>query len=242
MIQKKRIFKYITLRYLLLISILCTLPVGAQQPRQPVGKDVVKGTPEKEVETPFYNGTSVSIDLFGVGSKLFGGDFLSSEVAVEVDLKHMFFPIIEVGYGTTDKTDDTYNIHYKSSAPYARIGVNFNTMWKKKTESYIYAGLRYGFSAFKYDVQSPSLVDDIWGGEVPFSQTGVTSRSQWLEFLVGVKAEIFKNFQMGWSVRYRARLNAKDNIYSTPWYIPGFGSNKSSNIGVTYNLIYQLPF
>lgn len=240
MIRKKKIFRYYIL-LLLLTSFGLPLPVAAQQPKQPV-KPVAKDTKEEVEEVPFYNGTSVSVDLYGVGSKLFGGDFLSSEVAVEVDLKHIFFPIVEVGYGTTSTTDDTYDIHYKSSAPYARIGVNFNTMWKKKSNSYIYAGLRYGFTSFKYDVQSPPLEDAIWGGEVPFAQDGVSSRSQWLEFLVGVKAEIFKNFQMGWSVRYKSRLNAKESLYSTPWYIPGFGSNKSSTIGVTYNLIYQLPF
>lgn len=45
---------------------------------------------------PLYNGISVSVDLWGPGSKLFGSDFFSSEVAVDVNLKNRFFPIVEL--------------------------------------------------------------------------------------------------------------------------------------------------
>lgn len=55
---------------------------------------------------PLYNGISVSVDLWGPGSKLFGSDFFSSEVAVDVNLKNRFFPIVELGYGNTDTWSD----------------------------------------------------------------------------------------------------------------------------------------
>lgn len=238
MILKKKISRYYILRLLLLSSILLPVRLHAQQQEKP---DERRDAKTEEAAVPLYNGTSIAVDVYGIGSKLFGGDFLSSEVSLDVNLKNMFFPVVEIGFGTTNTTDDTYNIHYKSSAPYARVGMNF-TMWKKKSESYFYAGLRYGFTAFKYDVQSPPLEDAIWGGEVPFAHYGEKSNAHWLEFLVGIKAEIFKNFQMGWAIRYKARLSVKDNLNSTPWYIPGMGSNQSTNIGVTYNLIYKLPF
>ena len=80
-------------------------------------------------------------------------------------------------------------IHYKSKmAPFFRIGVDYNTMAKKKEKnSYLYAGLRYAFSSFKYDVSTmpaddpilgdvignPSLEDGYWGGSVPFCSYSV---------------------------------------------------------------------
>lgn len=45
-------------------------------------------------------------------------------------LKNRFIPIIEIGYGHTDTTDDETNIHYKASAPYFRIGMNYNILFK----------------------------------------------------------------------------------------------------------------
>lgn len=47
----------------------------------------------------FYNGMYVGVDLFGLGSKLFGGDFLSFEVNVRVNLKKKFIFIVEIGFG-----------------------------------------------------------------------------------------------------------------------------------------------
>lgn len=73
-------------------------------------------TRKEEVHYPLYNGMSVGLDLWGIGSSVFGGDFLSSEVAVDVNLKNRFFPIAELGYGSTDTWSDK-GIHYKSNAP-----------------------------------------------------------------------------------------------------------------------------
>lgn len=230
--------KTITVYIILLTSslLIVTSPVKAQQTPE-AGKVKIE-----EEKIPLYNGISIGMDLFGIGSKLFGGDFLSSEVSIDANLKNRFFPVIEIGYGHTDATDDDYGIHYKSSAPYARIGLDYNTMSKKRSDSFLFVGMRYGFTAFKYDVQAPDLQDPIWGGSVPFNYNGISSRAHWMELLVGIKVKIVKNFRMGWTLRYKARFSVKDDINSTPWYIPGYGSNKSTNFGFTYNLIYKLPF
>jgi phosphoribosylformimino-5-aminoimidazole carboxamide ribonucleotide (ProFAR) isomerase len=60
--------------------------------------------------------------------------------------------------------------------------------------------------------------------------------------LAGIKVNVYKNFYMGWSLRYRIRMNIKKAEHTEPWYIPGFGKNNSTNLGVTYSLIYKLPF
>ena len=43
------------------------------------------------------------------------------------------------------------------------------------------------------------------------------------------------------SVITRVNHNEKTE-HTEPWYIPGFGKNNSTNLGVTYSLIYKLPF
>lgn len=88
---------------------------------------------EAVVDTiPFYNGTYVGVDIYGIGSKMLGGDFMSSEVSIGVNLKNKFIPTIEFGMGGTDTWNET-GIHYKSkTAPFFRIGVDYNTMAKKK--------------------------------------------------------------------------------------------------------------
>ncbi len=211
---------------------------------------------EQKIEYPLYNGTYISADLYGLGSKALGGDFLSSEISIDINLKNRFFPVLELGYGTTDTWAEDDGINYKTSAPYMRIGINYNTMYKKKRESHLYVGFRYALSSFKYDVSSPSLSDPIWkgnipnpnlqdgiwGGSVPFNHTGLKGNMQWLELIVGMRVQVYKDFMMGWSVRMKRRLSGSGSEYADPWYVPGFGKYSSSQIGLTYSLIYKLPF
>ena len=265
--MKLRIYKYslytesghLTKRLISLLLLFCIgLPLIAQQQR-PVHtpKRDQKKKEVTEIDTiPFYNGTYVGVDLYGIGSKLLGGDFMSSEVSIAVNLKNKFIPTVEFGMGGTDTWSET-GIHYKSkAAPFFRIGVDYNTMAKKKEKnSYLYAGIRYAFSSFKYDVSTlpaddpiwgdnignPSLGDDYWGGSIPFNHPGMKASVQWLEIVLGVKVRIYKNFNMGWSVRMKYKTSASTGEYGDPWYVPGYGKYKSNNMGITYSLIYKLP-
>ncbi len=197
-----------------------------------------------EEEVPFYQGVSIGVDIFGIGNKVFGGQTMSTEIGVEVNLKNRFIPVFEAGYGETDATDDGTDIHYKTSAPFFRVGMNYNFMFKKPyLPGYLYGGIRYGFSSFSYDIDAPTMSGTHWAyPEVPFTYDGVNTHVSWGELLAGINVCIYKNFHMGWSVRYRIRLNVKKAENTEPWYIPGFGKNHSTTLGVTYSLIYKLPF
>ena len=239
--MEQKILKYSTATIVSLLCLAFSLPLHAQQQRpnaRPSTKE--KAKEEIKVDTiPFYNGTYVGVDLFGLGSKLLGGDFLSSEVNVRVNLKRKFIPTAEIGFGQTDTWSDN-GIHYKSAAPYFRIGVDYNVV-----KEYLYVGLRYGFSSFKYDISSmanPGLIDGIWGGSVPYHYNGLKSNMQWLELVAGVNVQIYKRFYMGWTLRFKFKTSASVNEHGNPWYVPGFGEYDSSNIGITYTLIYKLPF
>ena len=107
-----------------------------------------KKTTIEEEKVPFYQGTTIGVDIFGLGSKIFGGDITSTEISVEVNLKNRYVPVAEIGYGTTDTTDDGTNIHYKASAPYFRIGMNYNFFFKKPyLPGFLYGGIRYVVSS-----------------------------------------------------------------------------------------------
>lgn len=191
-----------------------------------------------------FQGVKVGVDVFGPLSRVLGSDSHNSEAHVAVNLKNRFFPIVELGYGGMDTTDEETNIHFKTSAPFMRIGMDYNVFYKKPhLPGYFTVGVRYGFSSFKYDIQAPDLVDPNWGNiTVPVSYQGVKSNVSWAELAVGLSTNVYKNFYLGFTVRYRARLSMTQNENSEPSYIPGYGQGKSNNFGVTYNLIYQLPF
>lgn len=232
------------------ITLLFVLPLSVQAQKADSKKDK-----EDVIYFPLYNGLSVSVDMAGLAAKGLGGDFLSSEIGIEANLKNRFLPIVELGYGTTDTWSEK-GTHYKSSAPYFRIGMNYNTMYKKGSASYLYVGWRYAYSSFSYDAtnlsvedpifggstSNPSFIDDIWGGSIPFNHKGLDSSMSWMELLLGVRAHIYKNIQMGWTIRLKYRRSTSFSDYGDPWYVPGFGEYKSSQMGLTYTIIYKLPF
>ena len=54
------------------------------------------------------------------------------------------------------------------------------------------------------------MKDPTWGfPEIPFSYEGVKTTVTWTELLAGIKVNVYKNFYMGWSLRYRIRMNMK---------------------------------
>lgn len=244
-----------------LIILWIGLPATGQQRYQnPTPKRDQKNK-KKEVAAadtiPLYNGIYMGVDLYGMGAKLLGSDFISSEISVNINLKNKFIPAFEFGMGATDTWNET-GIHYKNKpSPFFRIGIDYNTMAKKADKSsFLYAGFRYAFSSFKYDVSSmpvddpiwgdelpnPTLEDEIWGGSAPFDYQGMKGSMQWLEFVLGVNVRIYRNFHMGWTLRMKYKTTVSFEENGNPWYIPGYGKYKSNNMGITYSLIYKLPF
>lgn len=241
----------------LLLLLLLAAPLQAQSstsrdnlPRAEKKKEKKK----PEVEYPLYNGVIVGVDLWGLGSGLLGSDFTSAEVSVNADLKHRYFPVAEVGFGKTDSWNDN-GIHYKGNGPYARIGLDYNTLYNKRHGHMLMVGLRYGFSNFKYDVRSavlddpiyggemgnPNIVDDVWKENIPYDHH-MKGTMQWAEFCVGIRAHIWKELYMGWALRFKFSLSESFDKYGDPWYVPGFGKYGSSTLGVSYTISYKLPF
>lgn len=223
------------------------------------GKNPPQAPKEKSADEgpyyPLYNGISVGVDLWGIGGKALGSDYLSSEVSVDVNLKNRFFPTLEVGYGHTDAWNEQ-GTNYKTGAPFFRIGMDYNALYKKEHGHMMLVGVRYARSDFKYDIHAlgvedpvyggmvgnPNLEDEIWKGSLPFNHTGMKGSMQWLEICLGIRAHIWKSLYMGWALRMRYKLSASNAEYGNPWYVPGYGKYSSNTMGVTYTITYKLPF
>lgn len=247
--KKQLIFIFIIL--LLNSLILVSSAFGQEQNKIRFKKDVEKEQAEAKKEekvqyanVKFFQGISAGVDIFGLVSNTLGGDYKSIEATFQVNLKNRYMPIVEIGQGAIDITNDETNVHFKTSAPYIRIGMDMNMMYKKpKLPGYITLGARLAHSSFSYDVDAPDLTDPNWKNIImPFSYKDIKSNANWLEIVVGVRANIIKGLHMGWSIRYKSRLSMKENENSDPYYIPGYGKCKKSIYGCTYNISYDLPF
>ena len=184
-------------------------------------------------------GLYLSADAFGYIYPIFVKDrYYSTEVSAAINISNRFFPVIETGIGHTNMVSQLYDIGYSTRAPYYRIGMDYNMQYENGKPNYIYLGGRVGYTDFKYSVNAPALIDPVWGNEVPVQFTDVPCRAIWAEAVGGVRAEIFKNLYMGWSLRYKYPIHKGPITNGGPWYIPGFGASSKTAFGATYTVSY----
>lgn len=235
-----------------LVSLLAALPAAAQAPADSVSApapDRVRGVQyasrdeaaeaQRQKSVPFFAGASLSGDLAGLVMAL-ATSYGQFEAAARLNFKERYFPTFEMGWGLSDKTDDVTRQHFKTNAPYFRIGCDYNVANDKLSGNRIFVGLRYAFTTFSYDLEAPAMNDPVWGSSLPYNFKGLNSRAQWGEVVFGLEAKIWKIFHLGWSFRYRKRFSQKATPAGQAWYIPGYGKNDGSAWGGTFNLIFDI--
>lgn len=203
------------------------------------GKVMAKDLEPVKDSVAWFNGIAVSVDAVGLLQLAFS-DYGQYEAALRVHLKDRYFPVLELGYGKASHDDDVTQLSYRSKAPYGRIGLDINVLKNKFDDYRVYAGFRYAFTSFKYDVWHPGVKDPVWGGESEYSAYGVKCHQHWAELVFGVDAKIVGPVRLGWSVRYRRRISSDEGPLGNAWYVPGFGKADGSNLGGTFNIIFEI--
>lgn len=186
-----------------------------------------------------FAGVSVSADLAGAVMAVCT-PYGQYEAAARVNLKGRYFPTVELGWGVSDHTNETSELHYKVQAPYFRLGMDYNVAKDVRSGNRIFVGLRYGFTTFKYDVDGPDVVDPVYGTTTPFRFTDVKSGAQWGEVVAGLEAKVWGPLHLGWTVRYRMRIHEKKSVLDHAWYVPGYGKSDTHALGGTFNVILDI--
>lgn len=188
----------------------------------------------------FFRGFAVSFDLVGP-ARIMLSDYGEYEGALRINLHDQWFPIFEVGVGhAKHNKDDITGLYYKTTAPYFRIGMDWNIM-KKKHEPYrIFAGFRYAFTTYKCDIINDEMKDPVWRTKSYFGVEGMSCQQHWLEAVFGIDARIMGPFHLGWNIRYKRRLYHKEGNIGNSWYVPGFGLNDTDNMSANFNVIIDI--
>ena len=222
--------RHISISICALTISLLPLTVSAQK---------AKGIPQLPDTTAFFKGFAVSVDIVGP-IMLTVSDNGHYEAALRLNLKDKYFPIFELGYGKANHSDDITRITYKTSAPFGRVGIDFNLLKNKHDIYRLYGGVRYAYTNFKYEFFHPGILDPVWGEEAEFRAKDISCYYHWLEAVVGVDATIWGPVHLGWSARYRKRLTYNDGDFGNSWYVPGYGKTGGSRLGGTFNIIIDI--
>lgn len=227
--------RFLSVLMAVLLSLFSLSPLSAQEKKSQRLED------GSRYRYPLFDGLIVGVDFFQPVVSLFGQQYANYQASLEASFYNRFFPIWETGIGWADDTPDDGNFTYKVSPTlYNRLGVLYNFNYNSTAPGYIYGGVLYGFSVFSYDITDIDLTSSYWGTNDKAAIYDCHSRAQWLEFLAGIRVNLYKGLKMGFSVRYKALLKAADYGTTRPWIIPGMGK-RSGGFDFTYSVYYQIP-
>lgn len=176
------------------------------------------------------------------------GDNLNYEIVGDLQLTENIYLAGE--YGLVDKVIEDENINFNSTGSFLRIGFDYNMFenWIGMDNS-IYIGLRYGTSNFSskildYNVRNKdSYFSNLVTNEFQTIEYSNLS-GNWIELLLGIKVETFKNVYLGLSLRLNKLLSDKKPDNFGNLFIPGFNKVTDENTfgsGFNYTLTYSIP-
>ncbi len=186
---------------------------------------------------PFFNGFNIGVDLLSPVSSILGNGFTGSEISLDVDLKHRYFPTIELGGGTF--MSEKEGLSFSMNGAFGRIGVNRNLFANNQAKFFGYIGGRYGFATEKYDYKGLSTVEGYWKTSRITNLMGKSAQTHWVELLAGVRVQIYKQVSMGWIFRYHFRIAQTSSSAGEPFYVPGYGTNNSSGTSMNYSVYFS---
>jgi len=233
------------LRYFISIFLFACFFLGNAQSK-PINTKPVDTVVDKQ---PY--GLRVGVDLSRLTIGAFEEEYTGLEFVGDFRLSQKYWLAAEIGNEKRTRQEDLYN--FTASGSYIKVGIDYNTYgnWYGE-QNLIYVGGRYAFSTFNQTLNNYQIFDSnrYWSpngfaegaaGPIEYSRN-----ASWLEFVLGIKAELIANIYMGGSVRLGALVSRSKVEESdlTSLFIPGFNKVTDGSIfGIGYNfsISYFIP-
>lgn len=191
-------------------------------------------------------GLRLGVDLFKLTRSFYETDYRGLELVGDYRLTRRHYLAAEIG--NEDKTVDDDQVNFTTQGTYIKVGFDYNSYenWLDM-ENIISVGLRYGASSFSqtrnsYQVYNP----DHYFGDSPVIIDGTKFSglsAQWIEVVAGMKAKVFDNIFVGFSLRLNRLISQKRPDNFDNLYIPGFNRTYNGDFGVGFNytVSYFIP-
>lgn len=194
-----------------------------------------------KMQYPLLYSASVGMDIWDAAMRLFGQDFGLVGFSAEVNLHNRYIPVFEAGLGTASHAPSGGGYHYKSPmAPYFRLGMNYNFLYNSNPNYLLIAGVRYGFSTFRWEVLDVEVDSPYWEETATFNIPKQSATAGWFEFCFGLRVKLWGPISAGWMLKYHTIAHCSKSPYGEPYYLPGYGSRNGALTG-SFHITYTLP-
>ncbi len=172
--------------------------------------------------------------------------------------QNRFFAVFDYGFSTIERIRKGLfytGFTYQNTGSYFRIGADYNFMHNTFKDEAMFVGFRYARASFKHDFQFLGA-SEAWNYLVPRSVAGVIIddryvgninesglSASWVELVLGLKVNVWKQFFMGYTTRLMIRSGVKGENVLLANELPGFGStNRTARLIFNYYIGYRIAF
>lgn len=149
-----------------------------------------------------------------------------------------YYLAADFGAGSRERLAD--GLQYSSSGSYFRIGPDVNFVPGDEDRNSLILGLRYGRSWYNERLET-AYEEPRWA-PLPVSVSRQTGAG-WFEAVAGMKAMVWNNFYLGYTLRFKFLLMTQDRSNFTSYEVPGFGRvGEGTAFAFNYHLMYRIPF
>ncbi|GEQ86566.1 hypothetical protein ULMS_20740 [Patiriisocius marinistellae] len=202
--------------------------------------------PNDTITQPIKYGLRVGVDISKPIRSLLDKDYSGFEITGDFRFREKFYLAAEIGNEKKDYFEP--NLNASTSGSYIKLGVDYNAYnnWLGLNNA-IFTGLRYGASSFKqellaYTIYTTNQTFPTTAIVEPQEFTGLTA--SWVEFIAGVKTEIYKNLYLSINVQLKRQIGEKTPEGFDNLYIPGFNKTydfSEFGVGYGYTVSYLVP-
>lgn len=190
-------------------------------------------------------GLRVGLDLYRISKSFFDKDYQGIEFVGDYRISKKLYLAGEIGNEQKTVDDDRFNFTTKGT--YFKAGVDFNSYenWLDM-ENMIFIGMRYGVSSFNHTLNNYSIYDTTNYYGLTTLDSGEKFEglnASWIEIVGGLKAEVFNNLYVGFSVRLNYLVSNKKPTNFDNLFIPGFNRTYDGKFGtgLNYSVSYLIP-
>jgi len=168
-------------------------------------------------------------------------NILNTEGNLSVDLNEKLGVFFGAGYSNYKYSQ--YNYEYLNKGIFFKAGIDYNLLKPQVSMGKYWAGIgiRYGLSFFTSE--TPSFRHENYWGTTNSSLDPETSMGHYVELSPGFRAELFRNFTIGWSISLRKLIYPGIRRDIRPIYFAGYGQGGGSfSAGIGYFISWNIPF
>lgn len=214
---------------------LCPILLKAQQPADTLGAE---GKTLQEDTARFRpEGLRIGIDVSRLLNNVANPDSRYWEVNTDLSFGKY---LLSADWGTGREYRFRAPQDYLVSGSYFRVGPDINFIPDNVDKNALFIGLRYARSSFREQLSSQVVAAGYDTLLVNFDRR---SSAHWYEMVAGLKARVWNNFYMAYTLRYKLGLSIHSPENLTPYEVPGFGRRGDGNaFSFNYHLFYRIPF